>query len=193
MQAEELLYSIAKGDANALAKLYELFKNKVYNTALVYLHNVEEAEEVLQDVFLEVFNNAKNFKGNAAPSTWIYRITINKCIDKVRYRSRRKRFAFITSIFSKETGELVHDSPTPDHPGVIAEHKEQSKALFAAIDQLPDNQRAAFVLKQVEGLSQKEVAAVMDMSEKAVESLLQRAKGNLRKALGDIWERSKGK
>jgi RNA polymerase sigma-70 factor (ECF subfamily) len=86
---------------------------------------------------------------------------------------------------SKETGELPEKADFV-HPGVLAEQRERAAYLFKAIAQLPENQKTAFVLSHVEDLSQKEVAAVMEISVKAVESLLQRAKGNLRKYLEGI-------
>lgn len=191
MKAEELLHYVSKGDAVAFGQLYELLKGRVYNTCLSYLQNTAEAEEATQDVFVEVHRRAGDFKGNAAVTTWVYRITINKCIDRIRHGQRKKRFGIVSSLFSKETGEAQQHPPVFEHPGIIAENKERAKLLFAAIAQLPDNQRAAFVLKHIEQLSQKEVAYIMEVGEKAVESLLQRAKANLRKALGDMYHETK--
>lgn len=191
MNSEELLQSICQGSNESFRQFYELFKDRVYNTCLSHLQNVSDAEEVTQDVFLEVHKNACNYKSAAAASTWVYRITVNKCIDRIRHSKRQKRFAFITSIFSKETGELMHDMPHFNHPGILAENKESAARLFSSIRQLPENQHTAFILKQIEGLSQREIAKIMDMTEKAVESLLQRAKGNLRKALADLYKETK--
>ena len=191
MQAEELLFLISNGDNAAFKQLYELFKGRVYNTCLSHLQHAGEAEEATQDVFVEIHKSSGEFKGNAAVSTWVYRITVNKCIDRIRHRNRQKRFAIVTSIFSKETGALLHNPPEFNHPGVVYENKEKAVKLFSAIRQLPENQQSAFILKQVEGLSQKEVAGALDMSEKAIESLLQRAKANLRKILGDMYNETK--
>ncbi|MCB0700410.1 MAG: RNA polymerase sigma factor [Chitinophagaceae bacterium] len=172
-------------------QFYELFNARVYNTCLSHLQNEAEAEEAAQDVFLEIHKAAASFKGTSKVSTWVYRITVNKCIDLIRYKNRQKRFAFISSIFNKDTGELMHNPPEFNHPGIVYEQKEKAAKLFGAIKQLPENQQTAFILKQVEGLSQKEVAEIMDMGEKAVESLLQRAKSNLRKMLGDMYRETK--
>jgi len=185
MQAEALILLIANGDENAFRQLYELFKDKVYNTCLSYLQNKEEAEEAAQDVFVEVFHSAHKFKQRSSVSTWVYRITVNKCLDRLRYRSRQKRFAFISSLFNKTTGELQHDAPAFEHPGILLEQKEHAAKLFAAIARLVEQQQTAFILRQVEGLSQKEISQIMDLSEKAVESLIQRAKANLRKILSE--------
>lgn len=192
MQPEEILILVAKGDKNAFGQLYALFKDKVYNTSISYLQQENDAEEVTQDVFVEVYHNAGTYKGGASVSTWIYRITVNKCLDRIRYNNRQKRFSFITSIFNKDTGVLQHDKPHFDHPGVGAENRERAAMLFNAIRQLPENQQTAFILKQVEGLSQREISQIMDMGEKAVESLLQRAKANLRKILSDYYNSNEG-
>jgi RNA polymerase sigma factor (sigma-70 family) len=192
MLPEELLQHIAQGDANAFRQLYELFKARVYNTCISYLQNEGDAEEAMQDVFVEIHHAAGSYKGHAGASTWIYRITVNKCLDRLRYNNRQKRFSFLTSLFHKDTGALIHDAPHFEHPGAKAENREQSVMLFKAIRQLPENQQTAFILKQIEGLSQREIAEVMGMGEKAVESLLQRAKGNLRKILADFYNPNEG-
>jgi RNA polymerase sigma-70 factor (ECF subfamily) len=183
MSPEQLLQQIANGDQPAFRQLYELFKDRVYNTCLSYMQQQAEAEEAAQDVFVEVYHSASKFQGKSSVSTWVYRIAVNKCLDRIRYKSRQKRFAFVSSLFHKDTGELIHDIPSFEHPGVLTENKEKSAMLFAAIKQLPENQQTAFLLKQVEGLPQKDISTIMNLSEKAVESLLQRAKANLRKEL----------
>ncbi len=192
MQPEEILVLVAKGDKSAFGQLYALFKDKVYNTSISYLQQENDAEEVTQDVFVEVYHNAVSYKGGASVSTWIYRITVNKCLDRIRYNNSQKRFSFITSIFNKDTGALQHDKPHFDHPGVGTENRERAAMLFNAIRQLPENQQTAFILKQVEGLSQREIAQIMDIGEKAVESLLQRAKANLRKILSSYYNSNEG-
>lgn len=192
MLPEELLKLIAAGDQIAFREFYGLFTARVYNTCLSYLQNEQEAEEATQDVFIEIFNAAQTFRSQSTVATWVYRIAINKSLDRLRYRNRQKRFAFMSSLFNRDTGALMHDKPTFDHPGVVLEHKEKAAYLFKAIKELPESQQTAFILKQVEGLSQKEVGEIMGMTEKAVESLLQRAKTGLRKILGDFYNGNEG-
>ena len=178
-----LIHKIADGDHHALKELYGEFKARVYNTSLSYLQNAEEAEEVTQDVFIEVFKSAGQFRRGSAVGTWIYRIAVNKSLDSLRHRNRKKRGGFLASIFKKESVELQIDAPHFNHPGVELENQEKARILFAVIDKLPDSQKTAFILSQVEELPQKEVAMIMKTTEKAVESLLQRAKASLRKNL----------
>ncbi len=183
----DLLSQIASGDEKAFSALYGQYKDKVFNTVLSYVQHHEEAQEVAQDVFVEVFRSAKDFKGQSSISTWVYRIAVNKSLDHLRYRVRKKRFAFLQSLFNSESGELQHDIPHFEHPGILLENKDKAQILFAAMDKLPDQQKTAYILIYIEELSGKEAAEVMNTSPKAVESLLQRAKAGLRKELEKFY------
>lgn len=176
-------YELLQGasDEELFRKLYERYKDKVYNTALYQLSQPEDAEEITQDVFTEIFRSSGGFKGDSHVSTWIYRITINKCLDKHRSHQRKKR-----SLISYLFGD-IHESMEPveyQHPGMAAEQRETYQQLFAAIHRLSGNQKTAFILTYVEDLPQREVAEILGLKLKAVESLLQRAKQALRKDLG---------
>ncbi|OYU96451.1 MAG: RNA polymerase subunit sigma-70 [Bacteroidetes bacterium B1(2017)] len=164
-------------------ELYETLKHRVYNTVLSYLQSAEDAEEITQDVFVEVFHKLADFKENAQVSTWVYRIAINKSLDFLRYKNRKKRFGFMSSLFNQESGELQFDKPEFVHPGIQLERKEQAAQLFKALNQLPENQKTAFILIYIEQLPYAEAAKVMDLSVKALESLVQRAKKTLRDKL----------
>lgn len=161
--------------------LYEEHKKLVYNLALQYVQNHEDAQEISQDVFVAIYQSFNNFNHDSKISTWIYRITINKSLDYMRARKRKKRFGFLTSLFFEDSNELKHDLPYFEHPGVALEHKETLQHLFKRINQLPENQRTALILHKIEEKSQAEVAEIMEISPKAVESLIQRAKANLLK------------
>ncbi len=183
MNEKEHINQIAQDNKEAFQKLYELYSSKVYNTIISYTKNEEDAEELLQDVFLTIYNSANTFKGESSMSTWIYRIAINKSLDFLRKKNSVKRFGIFTSLYKKDTGDIVHESVDFDHPGVKLENKENGQLLFKAMDCLAENQKTAFILTQIEGLSQQEAADIMNTSRKAIESLLQRAKANLKKDL----------
>lgn len=191
MLPEELLRNVAQGDESSFRQLYTLFSEKVYNTCLLYLQQEEEAEETMQDVFLQVYQAAGTFKGGSSVQTWIYRIAINKSLDKIRYKKRVKRFAFISSLMNKDETAFIHEPKDFHHPGIVLENKDKAAHLFNALKQLPENQYSVFVLKQMEGLPQKEIASIMGLSEKAVESLFQRGKAKLRSILSDFYDQSK--
>jgi len=147
-----------------------------YNLALHYLQNNEDAEEVVQDVFLSVHHHLDHFKQQSSYSTWIYRITINKCLDRIKSAKRAKRIQFIESLFISSEFSHSHTGIDFNHPGVLLEQKEQLQKVFFAINQLKENQKTALILHKIEKLPQAEIAQIMNVSPKAVESLIQRAK-----------------
>lgn len=175
--------AVAQGNEAALKALYELYSEKVYNTAISYTKNEEDAEELLQDVFITIFNTAHKFRFDASVSTWIYRITVNKTLDYIRKKNSQKRKGIFTSIYKKDATLIDNEPVDFVHPGVKMENKENARLLFKVIDGLSENQKTVFILTQIEGLPQKDVAEIMETSRKSVESLLQRAKANLRKKL----------
>jgi RNA polymerase sigma-70 factor (ECF subfamily) len=178
----ELIQQLRAGDELAFKSLVATYQDMVYNTALGIVQNAEDAEDVAQEVFIQVYRSIDQFKGDARLSTWMYRITTTKALDHIRSRKRKKRFAFITSLFGPND-ELIHEPVDFQHPGVTLDRKEQAALLFRMIEQLPDNQKVAFTLHKTEGLSYQEIADVMQLSVSAVESLLFRARQNLRKLL----------
>ena len=160
-------------------EIYNDYNKLVYNLALQYVQNIEDAQEITQDTFVSIHQNLHTFQGNARISTWIYRITINKSLDFIKAQKSKKRFAILTSLFHLSGDEIKHHSSIFDHPGVLLEQKEAMEKIFAQINNLPAKQKTALILKKLEQKSQKEVSDIMGISEKAVESLLQRAKVNL--------------
>ena len=179
----ELIEKLIQGDEKAFKSFFDHYKKKVYNTAAGFLTNTEEAEDITQEVFIQVFRSIKDFKKNSQLSTWIYRITVTKCLDQLRKKKTKKRFAFITDIFEKDDSDKKESFVNYEHPGIETEKKELSVILFKEIDKLPENQRIAFVLNKVEQLGYREISEIMDTSVPAVESLISRAKANLKKKL----------
>jgi RNA polymerase sigma factor (sigma-70 family) len=159
-------------------------RHQVYNTVLSLLQNQSDAEDVTQEVFVTVYENLKNFKEQSKISTWIYRIAVNKSLDFLKAKKTQKRLGFLISIFgNKNDNREIYDIPDFVHPGVISERREQAAILFKAIDKLPDNQKVAFNLSKIEGLSYAEIAEIQKISVSSVESLLFRARQNLQKFL----------
>lgn len=154
----------------------------VFNLCLNYVQNREDAEEITQDVFITVYDKLTEFRAEAKVSTWLYRIAVNRCIDFDRTRKRKKRFAFLSSIFGSKN-ELQIDVPDFNHPGVIMEQREEMKQLFDALNSLPERQKTVIILLKIDDKTQAETAEIMDIGIKAVESLFQRAKNNLSKKL----------
>lgn len=172
----DILKQIANGDKLAIKQLYDLYISKVYNIVLSYTQNKEDAEEVTQDVFVKIVRNADKFNGQSQVGTWVYRICVNTALNYIKARKRRSFLSF---------GSDEVDRPDFVHPGVLLENKEKSVMLFKAIGTLPETQKTAFILSYVEDLPRQEVAEIMGTTLKAVESLLQRGKAQLRSTLKD--------
>lgn len=162
-------------------QLYHQHSKLVYNVCLNYLQNAPDAEEACQNVFVKLYHKYETFKKESEVKTWIYRITINECLDQLKSKKRIRRLNFLSILdFGYEKiGTVVEFN----HPGIILEEKESIEKIFKVINELSDNQKTAILLRAIEGLSQKEIADILNLSEKAVESLLSRARATLKTKL----------
>lgn len=176
-----LIHRLQKGEESAFRQLVEQYQKPVYNTVLNIIQDQTEAEDAAQEVFIRIYQSIRSFRGESALSTWIYRISINMAMDKVRRRSRRSGISSLFDWFGNEAREP--ESASCYHPGVKLENKEKAARLFAAIASLPDSQRIAFTMIKVQGMNYEEVCQIMNKNLKAVESLMSRAKDNLQKKL----------
>ena len=183
-----LIEKLRLGDEKAFRILFDLYKINVYNTASGFLTNVNDAEDVTQEVFIQVFKSIEHFKENSKLSTWIYRITITKCLDLLRKKKTKKRFAFFADFFENDEKDKEEVFVNYELPGIQTDKLELSKILFKEIDKLPDNQRISFVLNKVEKLGYQEISEVMGISVPAVESLIFRAKSGLKKRLEKYYK-----
>ena len=183
----ETIDRLKLGDTALFSEVVGKWQDKVYNTAISIVQNQEDAEDICQEVFVQLHESIGTFRGEALLSTWLYRVTVNKALDHEKKKKSKKRGGFIRAIFiTEEIDEPVHF----EHPGVLAEKKESAKALFYALKKLPESQRIAFVLHTIEGNSYDEIAAITGTTRMAVESLLARAKVNLKKILKTWYEKS---
>jgi RNA polymerase sigma-70 factor, ECF subfamily len=164
--------------------IYNEYKKLVYNMCLHYLLNAEDAQDITQEVFVKVYQRHHQYNKEAASlKTWICRIAINQCLDFLKAEKRGKRFGFLTALFYPDSGEPITDAITINHPGIETEDKEALHNLLQIIYTLPENQKTAIILSKIEDRTQKEVAEIMNISIKAVESLLQRAKQTIQKKI----------
>jgi RNA polymerase sigma-70 factor (ECF subfamily) len=180
-----LINKIIGNDESAFRELYETFSSRVYNTALGFLQSAEDAEDATQEIFILIHRSIKNFNRESSLSTWIYRIAVNKSLEIIRSKKRKKRFGIVKSIFLKEETEEPVEFL---HPGIIIENKERGKIIFKAIDKLTENQKTAFLLSKIDNLSYKEISEIMKVSLSSVESLIFRAKDNLKKELYNYYK-----
>ena len=177
---KDIIERLQQGDETAFKHVFDSYKDRIFNTILYMVQSNTEAEDLTQEVFVDVFLSIENFNAQSKLYTWIYRIAVNKALNHLRFKKAKKRFGNLLSIFNFSPAD-----ETPDfiHPGILLENKELSETLHKAIDKLPDKQKTAFILRQLEDLSYAEIAEVMQTSIPSVESLLFRAKQNLQKYL----------
>jgi len=151
---------------------------------LGYVKNDQDAEEIVQDTIMAAFKGLDRFDGRSSLKTWVYRIAINRSKEKLKYKSRLKRSGNVISLMAEGDEDYIGFEPANYfHPGDQMESKEKLEILFLGISNLPVNQQKALTLNKLEQLNIRETAEIMDMSYKAVESLLSRAKSNLKKYL----------
>ncbi len=189
MTEQNFIDDLNAGKQSAYSKLIDDFQDKVFATCISFVPNKEDAEDIAQDVFVEVFNSIHKFKGNSKLSTWIYRIATNKCLEFIRKKNTKKRFAFLQSIMGNDIPMDKSKYFTEmNHPGIILENKEKSETLFLAINQLSEEQRTVFTLSKIDGMSNKEIGEIIKKSVSSVESLMFRAKKNLRELLENFYK-----
>ncbi len=189
MQENTFILELQSGKQSAYSQLIDDYQQKVFATCISFVPNKEDAEDIAQEVFIEVFNSIHKFKGDSKLSTWIYRITTNKCLEFIRKKNTKKRFAFMQSILGNEIPMDKTSYFTEfNHPGIVLENKERNETLFHAINQLPEIQRVVFTLHKIDGKSYKEISEIIKKSVSSVESLMFRAKKNLQKLLENFYK-----
>lgn len=186
----DLLRGLRAGQAAAYRRLVEQNSANVYNVALRLLGNEQEAEDVLQETFLNAFRAIAQFEGRAQLSTWLYRIAYNASLTKLRKRERMTTFSLDRPFGTEEDeGEiqsvgLVDWSRAPDDQLLSAEARGE---LDRAIAELPETLRSAFVLRDIQGLSGAETADILGITVQAVKSRLHRARLQLRARLSGYF------
>jgi RNA polymerase sigma-70 factor, ECF subfamily len=172
------IQQLQQADEKAFAVLLNEYQEKIIATCYKFLLHQQEAEDVAQEVFIEVFHSIKNYRGEAKLSTWIYRIAVSKCLDEIKKQNRKKRISSIGKLVGLE--DVAHWLSGGMRPDKQFEQKENYKIIFQALNELPENQRVAYTLSKVEGYSNIEIADIMQTSIAAVESLIKRAKNKLK-------------
>ncbi|HBF18523.1 MAG: RNA polymerase subunit sigma-70 [Owenweeksia sp.] len=190
MSEYELISLLQQKDEKAFAELFRQYSGLVYNTALGLVQNQQEAEDLVQEVFVSVLQYVSDFRGDSSLKTWIYRLTISSSLDYLRAQKRQKRGSMFSFLSFRNEESWMHQ-PDFNHPGVQLENKERASILFKAISQLPENQKVAFTLSKLEDKSYQEIADIMECTVSSVESLLHRARQKLRKLLGKYYEQDR--
>ena len=174
MNDEIWLQRLKSGDKPAFNELVMLYKHRVVNTCYKFLLSQEDAEDVSQDVFIEVFESIKSFRGDAKLSTWIYRIAVTKSLDEIKKRSRKKRISSIGKMLQIDAvANWIIGGKMPD---ADLETSDKMAAINKILNKLPENQRIAFTLSKIDGFDNNEIAEIMKTTTIAIESLVYRAK-----------------
>lgn len=181
---EELVALARSGNPRAFEELVERHKQKAYRIAFDFSRDREEAKDLSQEAFLRAYTHLGNFDGRSAFYTWFYRILVNVCLD---YKRRKQRTAVEEFNEAVETQmEPSHSSQRPVSPDQHVMARQLSRKVGAALEALPPKQRTAFILKNHQGLSIKEIAEMMQTAEGTVKVHLHRAVTALRQTLAEF-------
>jgi len=173
-----LMDKVAQGDLLAFSELLSRYQSPIFNFIYRTLSDYEEAQDLTQEVFLRVYTTAKRYKPLAKFTTYLFKIARNLCLNNLR---KRHRFRLFSLDKEEEIAEI--QAPDSNSPEVVYDKKEVSILIEGALDSLPENQRMAVVLQRFHHLSYQEMAEVMECSISSVESLLFRARQNLKTRL----------
>ena len=184
-----LIEQLQNGDELAAAELAATYRARIHQLALRYVKNHEDAEEVAQDVLMKVCRSVGSFRGDAALTSWIYRITFNASISHVR-RMRARRVGRLLSLdldprdYDHAPHEAIADSGEPIDDQLV--RSQLRRQLASAVRQLPPLYRAPVVLRDIRGLSTEEASAALNVKSQTLKSRLHRGRMILRERLGEL-------
>ncbi|MDH5751282.1 MAG: sigma-70 family RNA polymerase sigma factor [Deltaproteobacteria bacterium] len=184
----QLIAAFKKGDQNAFQELVLKYESRVYNHCLRMINDEVESFDLTQEVFLKVFRKIKNYEHTYSFYTWLYRITVNSCIDYMRRRKRGLQSVSLSSNLGDNLNEAGREQDVPDTtyvPTTEFEKGELSDVLNKAIAELSDKLKVIIVLKEMEGFSYEEIAEILGVSRGTVKSRLFRARERLKELLTD--------
>ncbi|MCB0319563.1 MAG: sigma-70 family RNA polymerase sigma factor [Bdellovibrionales bacterium] len=184
---EQLVEDFLCGNHASFEILISRYSEKAFSLASRMCRNQEDAEEVLQDVFVTVFRKLRNFEGKSTFSSWLYRITVNAALMKLRKRRQEKTQPIETSSAGDEGHTLILQTEECDLGDELTLRSEVSQVLEEAIRSLPEEYRPVFVLRDVDGLTSKEVGKILGLSIPAVKSRLHRSRMMLRRKLSKFY------
>lgn len=178
MLESELILLLKTGNRTAFAELVAIYQQSVLNICYRFLLNRADAEDVSQEVFIEIFHSIDQFRAASKLSTWVYRIAVTKSLDELKRKSRKKRISSIGQTLGIDL--ILHLISGDSQPDEWLEEKEGMDKLLTTMNKLPENQRIALTLSKMEGYSIGEIAEIMQTTVTAVDSLIYRARQNLK-------------
>ncbi len=180
MEDKDLISGIKNKNEQVFKDFIEKYQKLVLNICFKFVNDSDDANDVAQEVFIEVYRSIDKFREDSKISTWLYRISVNKSLNFLRDYKKPKIIDSYSDDLQKVSGDLIQSNSTPETSYINQERKE---IIDKAINSLPDRQKTAFILHKKEDLSHEEISKVLNISVKAVESLIIRAKQNLQKKL----------
>lgn len=178
---KELIRRAKNGEKSAFEEIIGLYEKKVFSTIYYMVKNEHEVEDIVQEVFVKIYKNLKNFKEESSLYTWIYRITINVCIDEIK---KKKNVIYIDEKLQTDEGEvefqLEDESKGPDE---LAEDEELKRKLTECIRKLPVDQSTMIILRDIKGFTYMEIAEMTKMNLGTVKSKINRARASLKRIL----------
>ena len=182
----ELIAEFQKGNQDSFEELIQRYSSKVFSLASRLTRNSEDAEEVIQDVFVTVYRKIAGFEGKSSFSSWLYRVTVNAAFMKLRKRRQDPAIPLEDLMQQAQTVPALR-SPENVHVDSLSIRHEMLQALESAIQRLPDEYRPVFILRDVDGLTSREVGKILDLTVPAVKSRLHRSRLMLRKKLQKFY------
>lgn len=183
MNDDQLVRELRDGSTVAFEQVVAIYQRRVVNICFRFVHDASDAEDLAQETFVEVYRSIGSFREQAGLATWIHRIAVRKSLDFLRAQRRQKRGGMLRAILRLDDQDTDIPGPTATQPDAMLEQKERLRVLRTALDKLPKNQRVAFVLSKLDGVSSQEIAGILDTSLSSVDALIHRAKLNLQKHL----------
>ena len=184
----ELVERCKTGDRTAFRRLVEQYEHTVFNTIATMIGDRDEADDIAQEVFIKVHLSLKHFKGQSRFSVWLYRITVNQCLDRIKHRKRRSAAVSLDGLLDQSEGDqdyLFKDS-SPD-AAEIYERTQLQEAIHRVLDSMTPEHRLVITLKDLEGHSQEEISEMLDCPVGTVKSRLTRAREALKERLRPFY------
>ena len=182
----ELIEGFRSGDQRSFEELVSRYSEKAFSLASRMCRNSQDAEEVLQDVFVTVYRKIEGFEGKSSFSSWLYRVTVNSCLMKLR-KKKQDRSVLMEDTVTRDEHSLLLRTTEDQNTDQAALRRQVSDALESAIRKLPDEYRPVFILRDIDGLTSREVGKILGLSVPAVKSRLHRSRLMLRRRLAPFY------
>lgn len=181
MKDEELVKRVKSGDIEAFEKIISTYQSKVFSIISHMIRNANEIEDIAQEVFIKIYKNINKFQGNSSLYTWIYKITVNLCLDIIR---KKKEVIYLDEKIKLNDGEVELQLPSDEkNQEEIYEEKELKEKLRKCIDKLPDKQKVMIILRDIKGMSYEEISEITNIKLGTVKSQINRARLKLKSLL----------